>query len=110
MSNSFEQNEATITQGINTNEIVIVEKSKKEIILKHSIYLAFILIPLLSVEGVVAWSIGGIGLYKAVNIYKGEEAHKARSSLKVLVICLGIAVAYNIAVFYITKYMIALTV
>lgn len=110
MNNSFERNEATVAQGINPTEVIIIEKSRKEIIIKNLIYLAFILIPLFSVEGVVAWSIGGVGLYKTVNIFRSDESNKVKRSLKILAICLGIAIAYNIAVGYFTKIMIALTV
>lgn len=66
-----------------------------------------LLIPILSVEGLVGWSIGMIGAYKTVNIYRNHEKDKNKKALKLLVMNVAIALVYNILVFYVTKIIVA---
>ncbi len=40
--------------------------------------LMYLMIPILSVEGVVGWCIGGIGAYKTIKLYKNNIEEKIK--------------------------------
>lgn len=66
----------------------------------------YLLIPVLSIEGLAAWSIGAIGAYKTIKLYRNNEKGKEKKALKLLMICLTLAVAYNFFVDHITNLII----
>lgn len=67
----------------------------------------YLLIPILSVEGLIGWSIGIIGAYKTVNIYRNPEKADSKKALRLLAINVAIALIYNILVYYVTKILVS---
>ncbi|EPY2274828.1 hypothetical protein ACXAUS_003738 [Clostridium sporogenes] len=69
--------------------------------------LMYLMIPILSVEGVVGWCIGGIGAYKTIKLYKNNIEEKNKKAIKLLIICCTTAFIYNLIVYYITQIVIS---
>lgn len=68
--------------------------------------LAYLLIPILSVEGLIGWSIGMFGACKTIRTYRRNEENKDKKAVRLLIICLMVAVAYNLLVNYATVILI----
>lgn len=104
-----------LATGLNNVQVKIVEKPiareyKKKSILLFVVLFAYLLIPVLSIEGIVGWFLGISGAYKTINLYRNEEDNKNRKSIKLLVIYIIIAVIYNVLVYYAQNYEVAKTV
>ncbi|EJE7236632.1 TPA: hypothetical protein PTV43_003681 [Clostridium botulinum] len=69
--------------------------------------LVYLMIPILSVEGVVGWCIGGIGAYKTIKLYKNNIEEKNKKAIKLLIICCTTALLYNLIVYYITQIVVS---
>lgn len=91
----------------NTNNNLIELQEEITIEYKKSLVYVFVfsnlLIPILSVEGILSWAIGILGSYKIINIYRSTEKDKTRQATKCLIVCWVIAIIYNIIVYYATK-------
>ncbi|WP_251860936.1 hypothetical protein [Clostridium sp. Marseille-Q2269] len=69
--------------------------------------LIYLMIPILSVEGLVCWCIGGIGAYKTIKLYRSNIEEKNKKALKILVVCCITAIIYNLIVNYISQIVIS---
>jgi hypothetical protein len=105
MNDLLNQNIATNAETLKPKIIKKALPGKLEAsqLLKYIFICSYILIPILSVESLVTWSIGAIGLYKTVNLYKGESPSKVKKSIGLFAVLLAAAIAYNHMVDYIAK-------
>lgn len=102
MDNPLEQN--TNNALIELQEELVIEYKKS---LMYVFLFFNLLIPILSVEGIFSWSIGILGSYKIINIYRSTEKDKTRQATKCLIVSWMIAIVYNLIVYYVTKIIIA---
>lgn len=111
MDNFSPQNKSNIlelpTDNIVTPPTTTTEKNNKYINLLNLFIFIYLLIPLLSVEGLVGWGLGVLGICKTIKIYRSNYENKNKKALKLLIIFITAAVAYNTAVYYITKIIVA---
>lgn len=96
----------------NTNNALIELQEEIKIEYKKSLMYMFVflnfIIPILSVEGIFSWSIGILGSYKIINIYRSTtEKNKTGKAAKCLIISWTIVIIYNIIVYYATKIITA---
>jgi hypothetical protein len=105
MNDMLNQNIASNADALKPKSITRVLSRKLDVsqVLKYIFICSYILIPILSIEGLVSWSIGAIGLYKTVNLYKSQSQNKVKKSICLLVVMLTITIAYNLIVSYIAK-------
>lgn len=96
----------------NANSALIELQEEIKIEYKKSLMYMFVFlnlaIPILSVEGLFSWSIGIVGSYKIINIYRSNiEKNKVGRAAKYLIISWTIAIVYNIIVYCATKVIAA---
>ena len=87
-------------------EVTTLEKKYKYINPLSIFLIIYLLLPILSVEGLISWSIGALGAYKTIKIYRSDSENKNFKAIKLLLILLTITVIFNILVYYITKIII----
>lgn len=110
MDNSLGQSLTDIRdkQKVEVTEGQMVKHRKISIGILYLYMLLYLLIPVLSIEGVVGWFLGLSGAYRTINIYRrGEENKKA---VRLLIIYVAIAIFYNIIVFFLQRFIVSKTV
>jgi hypothetical protein len=85
------------------SEIKTTRKTKPNRLLLYLFILIYLLIPILSTESILCWSIGIAGIHKTAKLYENKEENKEVKALKHLLISLALASIFNITVYYVSK-------
>jgi hypothetical protein len=84
-------------EGVTLGNIEISE------VLKHIILCSYIMISILSIEGLISWSIGIIGFYKTITIYKSSDQNKIAKAIRLLITFTAVTIVYNLIINYLGK-------
>ena len=105
MANLFEPVTLDLQESIKVEitKATLLQKFKKSFNPLYIFLSVYLLIPILSIESLIIWSISISCAYKTINIYGSEQGNKWRQAKKLQIIALLIIVIYNFIVYYVTK-------